>query len=129
MAGKANDAVKFKVHAAALDAASPYFSAILRNPNHGLINPQTRELQLKRIDAHTMYTVLQYIYSGKAEISDRIIARVLDAAEFLSIPSLLTYTLNKINADNSVSVFVKLMELERFKFAEVCTRFLPGIPV
>jgi hypothetical protein len=64
-----------------------------------LFNPQTRELKIKNIDAMVMHAVLQFIYTGKAEISDRVIVRVLEAADFLSIPGLLPYSLTKINAD------------------------------
>lgn len=72
-------------HKIILAAASPYFRAML---SVGLVEGQTQTLVLEDVSGEVLNTVLTFVYTGRASLTEHNVQEVLTLADYFQIHSL-----------------------------------------
>uniref|UniRef100_A0A0P4W6R1 Kelch-like protein diablo n=3 Tax=Scylla olivacea TaxID=85551 RepID=A0A0P4W6R1_SCYOL len=72
-------------HKIILAAASPYFRAML---SAGLVEGQTQTLVLEDVSGNVLNTVLTFVYTGRASLTEHNVQEVLTLADYFQIHSL-----------------------------------------
>lgn len=76
--------VRFSAHRAVLSAASEYFEAMFR-PDFGLCENKQKSVIIHTIDAEILNNLLDFIYTGKIDISQSNVQELLAAADMLQL--------------------------------------------
>ncbi|XP_055838575.1 kelch-like protein 12 [Episyrphus balteatus] len=105
IAGKeTNDPVSLQAHRIVLSAMSEYFLEIFRDAQTALLK---NILEFKEIEAPTLKSIIDFIYSGWIELSLENIERILRAASFLKMKLLvdgcLDFIEQNINSSNCLA--------------------------
>ena len=112
----------FKCHRSTLTTASPFFESKLKS------SKSKNEIEIDWHDVETFESVLDYIYSGKIELSRENFDKVLELSHLLSINKLKGYCEIKIESFIDLDNCLRLKEMcENFKLAKAsdhCLKFI-----
>ena len=120
----------FPAHKCVLSAASPYFRAMFTS---GLREKESNVVELQDAKSTTMSDVLQFIYTGKANVDSSNAQDLIMIADYLIIPSLKTkaslFLEGTVNASNCLALesFASQYNCETLKqvvVACICKNFV-----
>lgn len=91
---KSEDGQLFQVHKCVLESVSKVFKALFNSENEWADSKDKKEFLVKGIIAENLSKVINYMYTGKIEVSDDNIRNILDGSSFLGLDKLVEFCLN-----------------------------------
>ncbi|XP_011191149.1 actin-binding protein IPP isoform X1 [Zeugodacus cucurbitae] len=99
--------ITFNAHRAVLSAASAYFEAMFR-PELGLNEVNQKSVVLHTIDGEILSILLDFIYTGRCEITQSNVQELLAAADMLQLPEVVDgccdFLCRELHATNALGI-------------------------